>query len=72
MHGGVIYERGKILEVGKGTRLMNTGKRDNQLIQKSVTEFCNNFDLDYKKIMNEKFYKIVPISKRPYGKLYSH
>jgi glutamate synthase domain-containing protein 3 len=72
MHGGVIYERGKIIEVEKGTRLMNIGKRDKLMIQKIVKEFCNNFDFDFEKIMNEKFHKIVPISKRPYGKLYSH
>lgn len=72
MHGGVIYERGKILEVGKGTRIMNIGKRDKLLIESLVKEFSANFNLDYNTILNSKFHKIVPLSKRPYGKLYSH
>jgi len=72
MHGGVIYERDKILKCAKGTRLMNIGKRDKILIESLVQEYCNNFNVDSKKIMNSKFYKIVPISKRPYGQLYSH
>lgn len=72
MHGGVIYERGKILEVGKGTKIMNIGKRDNLIIENLAKDFCTNFGFDYNCIMNVKFHKIVPISKRPYGKLYSH
>ena len=72
MHGGVIYERGQILGVGKGTRIMNTGIRDNHIIKNLVQDYCTNFNLDFDKIMNSKFFKIVPISKRPYGELYSH
>jgi len=72
MHGGVIYERGKILGVGKGTRIMNTGIRDNRIIKNLVQDYCTNFNLDFDKIMNDRFFKIVPISKRPYGELYSH
>jgi len=72
MHGGVIYERGDILEVGKGTKLMKVGKRDMQVIESLVKEYCEHFGADYKKLMNVKFHKIVPLSKRPYGKLYSN
>ena len=72
MHGGVIYERGQILGVGKGTRIMNTGIRDNRIIKNLVQDYCTNFNLDFDKIMNGRFFKIVPISKRPYGELYSH
>ena len=71
MHGGVIYEREKILEVGKGTKIMNIGKRDKYAIEELIQDFCKNFNLDFDNIMNAKFHKIVPISKRPYGNLYS-
>jgi len=71
MHGGVIYERGDILEVGKGTKCMKVGKRDMQIIERLVKEYCEHFGTDYKTIMNTKFHKIVPLSKRPYGNLYS-
>jgi glutamate synthase domain-containing protein 3 len=72
MHGGVIYERGDILEVGKGTRVMKVGKRDSRIIEALVKGFCEHFGADYEKVMSVKFRKIVPVSKRPYGELYSY
>ncbi len=72
MHGGVIYERGNILEVGKGTMVMKVGKRDSRVIESLVKEYCDHFGADYEKVMNAKFCKIVPVSKRPYGELYSY
>jgi glutamate synthase domain-containing protein 3 len=72
MHGGVIYERGEILDVGKGTKLMKVGKRDMKIIEHLVKQYCEHFGVDYKTIMNAKFHKIIPLSKRPYGNLYSN
>ncbi len=71
MHGGVIYERGDILEVGKGTKIMKVGKRDSRVIESLVKEYCEHFGVDFEKVMSAKFRKIVPLSKRPYGALYS-
>lgn len=71
MHGGVIYERGNILKPSKETNVMQVGKRDLRVIESLVKEFCEHFGADYNAIMNAKFHKIVPVSKRPYGKLYS-
>ncbi|HUK85201.1 MAG TPA: hypothetical protein VLU95_05010 [Candidatus Acidoferrum sp.] len=72
MHGGVIYERGDILEPVNGTKVMDVGKRDLKTIEVLVNEYCGHFKADPKEIMAEKFKKILPISKRPYEKLYSH
>ncbi len=72
MHGGVIYERGEILEPVNGTKTMEVGKRDLKIIEELVNEYCNQFGADPKEIMASKFKKILPISKRPYEKLYSH
>ena len=72
MHGGVIYERGEILEPVNGTKIMDVGKRDLKTIENLVNEYCNHFDADPKGIMAGKFKKILPISKRPYEKLFSH
>lgn len=72
MHGGVIYERGDILELCKGTKIMKIGKRDTRVIESLVKEFCDNFGVDYEKVMNGTFCKMVPVSKRPYGNLYSY
>ena len=71
MHGGVIYEHGDILELGKGTKVMKVGKRDMRVIESLVKEYCEHFGADYEKVMSAKFRKIVPLSKRPYGALYS-
>ncbi len=72
MHGGVIYERGEILEPVNGTKTLNAGKRDLKKIESLVTEYCNHFGTEPKEIMNAKFKKILPVSKRPYEKLFSH
>jgi glutamate synthase domain-containing protein 3 len=72
MHGGVIYERGDILEPEAGTKTLPVGKRDMQLIEGLVKEYCNHFGVDPTAILSGKFKKILPLSKRPYEKLYSH
>jgi glutamate synthase domain-containing protein 3 len=72
MHGGVIYERGEILEPVKGTKTLPVGKRDIQVIEGLVKEYCSNFGADPQVILGGKFKKILPLSKRPYEKLFSH
>jgi glutamate synthase domain-containing protein 3 len=72
MHGGVIYERGDILEPDAGTKTLPVGKRDMQVIEGLVKEYCSSFSVDPKIILGGKFKKILPLSKRPYEKLYSH
>ncbi len=72
MHGGVIYERGEILAPVNGTKIMEVGKRDLKTIESLVNEYCSHFGADPKEIMAAKFKKILPISKRPYEKVYSH
>jgi len=72
MHGGVIYERGEILQPVNGTKVEDVGKRDFAKIEALVKEYCSHFGADPKEIMNRKFKKILPVSKRPYEKLFSH
>jgi glutamate synthase domain-containing protein 3 len=71
MHGGVIYERGEILQPVNGTKTLEAGKRDLKIIEGLVKEYCSHFGIDSNEIMNIKFKKILPISKRPYEKLFS-
>ena len=47
-------------------------KRDLQTIEDLVKEYCSYFGADPKTILTGKFKKILPLSKRPYEKLYSH
>jgi glutamate synthase domain-containing protein 3 len=71
MHGGVIYMRGDILDLGKGTKVMKIGKRDMRMIESLVKEYCEHFGVDFEKVMSVPFRRIVPVSKRPYESLYS-
>ena len=48
MHGGVIYERGEILEPEAGTKTLPVGKRDMQVIEGLVKEYCSHFGADPK------------------------
>lgn len=72
MHGGVIYERGDILEPEEGTKTLDASKRDMRVIEGLVKEYAGYFGFDTQKILNAKFKKIVPLSTRPYAKLYSN
>ncbi len=72
MHGGVIYERGEFLCPVEGTKTEDVGKRDMAVITHLVNEYCSYFGGDPKAILNHKFKKILPLSSRPYAKLFSH
>ncbi|TRO42818.1 hypothetical protein E2P42_02805 [Candidatus Bathyarchaeota archaeon] len=72
MHGGVIYTRGDIFKLSEGVKIAEAGKRDMSVIEGLVREFCGYFGNDYTEVIDKQFYKITPMSKRPYEKLYSH
>ncbi len=56
----------------KAPKSLTAGKRDMQAITKLVNEYCGYFGGDPKTILSAKFMKILPLSTRPYEKLYSH
>ncbi len=74
MHGGVIYMRGKIPanHLGREVKMVEVNKRDLSLIQRLVKEFCGYFGKDCEEVMNEEFFKIIPFSHRPYGRIYAY
>jgi glutamate synthase domain-containing protein 3 len=74
MHGGVIYVRGRIKEyqMGKEVRVFSADEDDSGRIQAYVRRFCDYFSFPIWDIMKEEFFKILPITHRPYGKLYSY
>jgi glutamate synthase domain-containing protein 3 len=71
MHGGVIYTRGDIFKLSEGCKIAKAGKRDIRIVEGLVREFCAYFGKDIAEIMGKQFYKITPLSKRPYEKMYS-
>jgi len=72
MHGGVIYVRGGITNLGREVDVMEVDESDLRLIRSLVEDFCNYFSFDYDMVMSKKFTKIVPVSRRPYGSLYAY
>ncbi len=72
MHGGVIYTRGDIFKLSEGCKIARAGKRDMRVIEALVRAFCGYFGDNPAEVMGKQFYKISPMSKRPYEKLYSH
>ncbi|MGB9960157.1 MAG: hypothetical protein ACPLKQ_06530 [Candidatus Bathyarchaeales archaeon] len=71
MHGGIIYIRGENPHVGKGARLMDVDKSDLQVINSLIKQFCDFFNFNFHDIAAQEFKKIVPLSHRPYGNLYT-
>lgn len=74
MHGGVIYLRGEVspLQLGKEVGTPQLTKEDYRLLEVLLGEYCLDLGLDLGEIMTSNFTKLIPISHRPYGKLYSY
>lgn len=73
MHGGVIYVRGEVdkSRIGKEVSVFELTGADKKKLDAILHEYCTDLGIDYKKVINEKFVKLVPVSHRPYGNLYT-
>lgn len=73
MHGGVIYLRGRPDEhsLGREVELFELDDADVELLDPLLDEFCSHFDRERSEICLEEFYKLLPVSHRPYGRLYT-
>jgi len=72
MHGGVIYVRGGMDEtrLAKEVGVFDLDENDRADLAGYVTEYCNDFGLDASEVLKERFIKVAPRSKRPYGNMY--
>ncbi|MGQ9781962.1 MAG: hypothetical protein ACUVQ8_06920 [Nitrososphaeria archaeon] len=70
MHGGKMYIRGKVDNLSRDVEAKKLQEEDRRLLVNIVSEFCNYFGFDVDKIMEREFSKLVPVSNRPYEKLY--
>jgi glutamate synthase domain-containing protein 3 len=72
MHGGVIYVRGEVPceQLGPGLTSVEVTDDDQRFIAENVTAFAAEFKEDPQRILNEKFFKVLPFSHRPYGGMY--
>jgi glutamate synthase domain-containing protein 3 len=74
MHGGVIYMRGSVEDhqLGKEVSQLETDADDMVRIEKYVGKFAEYFGYNADEILSEKFTKLLPLSHRPYGRLYAY
>jgi glutamate synthase domain-containing protein 3 len=73
MHGGVIFLRGEVepWQVGKECGIFTADDEDMKVLRPLVEEYCSAFGLDPADVLDRPFTKLVPVSHRPYGKLYA-
>ena len=72
MHGGAIYLRGEVepWQCGKEVGVFDATEEDMADITPVLEEYCSDLGIDLAKVLSEPFTKLVPISHRPYGKMY--
>jgi glutamate synthase domain-containing protein 3 len=72
MHGGAIYLRGEMPQnmLGKEVAVRELDDDDEKILETNIKEFSKHFEIDYDRIRKEKFTKLLPVNKRPYGQLY--
>lgn len=74
MHGGAIYLRGEVepWQVGKECGIFTADEDDMKVLRPVIEEYCAAFGMDAEEVFSQPFTKLVPISHRPYGKLYTY
>ncbi len=77
MHGGTIYIRGELQQqehqLGKQVHIAELDDQDQQLLDKYINKYAAHFNIPKKQLADRRnFKKIQPITKRPYGHLYTH
>ena len=74
MHGGVMYIRGELdpYQLGKEVGQVELEEGDCRLLRALVDEFAAHFHVDAQAILSTPFTKLVPLSLRPYGRLYAY
>jgi len=74
MHGGVMYLRGKPRErgLGKEVKVFPLNDADVAFLKPVLTDFCETFNLHLNVFDFSRYCKIVPVSIRPYGRVYAY
>ena len=72
MHGGVMYIRGGVTHLGKEVDVMDLNVDDKKVLHNLVNQYCDQFGGNTEEILRNKFIKIIPVSHRPYGRLYAY
>ncbi|MBE0476392.1 MAG: hypothetical protein IBX62_04750 [Coriobacteriia bacterium] len=74
MHGGVIYLRGEVeaWQCGKEVGVFAADDGDMSELGPVLEEYCAALGEDVAEVLDAPFTKLVPVSHRPYGKLYAY
>ena len=74
MHGGTIYVRGEVepWQCGKEVGVFTADEADLAELTPVLKEYCEDMGLDLDEVLSAPFTKLVPVSHRPYGKLYTY
>lgn len=74
MHGGVIYVRGEVEphKLGKEVGVKVPDEADLKELSGYLKDYCADFGLSLDEVMSQPFSKLVPVSSRPYGRLYAY
>jgi len=72
MHGGTIYVRGGVDEskLSREVGVFELDAEDEAALRGHLENYCADFGLKVDELLKEKFVKVLPKSKRPYGNLY--
>lgn len=72
MHGGVIYIRGEVEEhkLGKEVKHFSLDKSDEKTLKPILNDFCKEMREEYDIFDFSQYTKIIPVSSRPYGRMY--
>jgi len=74
MHGGVIFVRGEVPKrfLGREVKVFEPDVKDLKLLTDELKGFSEAFNIPVEEMLSEPFTKIVPVSARPYGRMYAH
>jgi glutamate synthase domain-containing protein 3 len=74
MHGGTIFLRGEVepWQVGKECGIFEAHEGDLATVRPMLAEWCQAFGRTMDEVLSVPFTKLVPVSHRPYGKLYAN
>jgi len=74
MHGGAIYLRGEVepWQCGKEVGVFPADEKDLADITPVLAEYCQAMGMDLAEVLSEPFTKLIPVSHRPYGKMYTY
>lgn len=72
MHGGIIYIRGEIEEhkLGKEVKHFDLDKSDEKTLTPILNDFCDEIGEQFDIFDFSRYSKIIPVSVRPYGRMY--